>query len=102
MIDLVAGLDSGVGKQPEYALWESRRLWSLWEMLRENADAFIELGQLIPDAQYKFQIEENFVQFGPPYVGMDPILSEIGERQIRKELNRFVDLAKKAHPVVPG
>src|SRR5580700_9702676 len=68
----------------------TRRLWSLWDMLKEYADAFIELGQLIADAHVIFEQDQYFEErpFNNKY--QSPVLNEAGYKEVKDELKRFL------------
>jgi len=82
----------------EQAAWlapwgmESARLWSLWDMLKERAEGFIELGEAIADAKVIFVMDDNFHE--KKELGLR-WLNEKGRKEVHSELDRLLSLAKR-------
>lgn len=71
---------------------ESRRLWSLWDMLKEYMEAYISLGEDIHDTRILFDLEANF--------DVDPItkdrrLNVAGAASLDSQLHDILALAQR-------
>ncbi len=66
-------------------------LWSLWDVLKESAEAYVYLGECIHDAEVIYALDEN--------VTVDeldrPILSAVEAAAMKPELQRILAVAKK-------
>lgn len=56
MIPDEAGIESGVVSEPRENIWESRRLWSLWDMLDKFAWSFFVLAEFLTQLNKELDI----------------------------------------------
>jgi hypothetical protein len=61
-------------------------------MLKERAEAFIDLGEAIADARVIFAMDENYEDDAP---GLPKKLSERGVGEVHSELLRLLDIAER-------
>jgi hypothetical protein len=79
MIAPEAGSDVWADRQPVAAPWDgSRRLWSLWDMLRIYAEKYIQLGARIWEARQLFELRIS-IEVEGERIGDDP--AEIDRRR---------------------
>lgn len=67
--------------------WESRRLWSLWDMLKVNAASYIDLGRWIADTRVTYDLDEYFeaAEFGGKQ------LNATGIATLQKDMQGLLD-----------
>ena len=84
-------INSTVGHEPNFLL-DPRRHWSLWDMLKENAEAFMALGEEMLDARLIYDMDEFTTK--DSLTGHQK-LTEEGKESLIPELQKLLALCKR-------